>query len=278
MLSAELRGLLATGQQVPRFSAMLAEQQTKGRGRLGREWIAPRSSQLILSVGARLTGVDVGRSLGLLPLLAGIAAAEAVRELRLGEQRLGEPGAEPASATSASAEPAVPAELKWPNDLLVGGRKLGGILVEAVALEPEPVVVIGIGINVNQQRAELPVGHATSLALESTEQLSADLRSRLAIAVVGRLLDSLRRFQQYSGAAHTVLPRYRQLCTTLGTEVSVHLPDGTITQGVARDLDDTGALVVAVPGQADLVVSAGDVTHLRPVSGGYAQPTAGEAE
>lgn len=255
VLAEQIRSALAAGEEVPKFSVLFAEEQTQGRGRLDRAWGAPRSSQLIVSVAARLPGVDVATRLGLLPLLTGVAAVEAVR------------------AVSRAAGAEVPAELKWPNDVMVDGRKLGGILVEAVQLEPEPIVVIGLGLNVDLQRSELPVPHATSLVLEgmpddqeSTED-GPGVRTRLAIALIDELVGGLRRFTQLGGSPQSVLPRYRQVVATLGTKVVVHLPDGTTPHGVARDVDGTGALVVDVDGDGELVVAAGDVTHLRPAEG-----------
>ncbi|CAQ04412.1 biotin-protein ligase [Corynebacterium urealyticum DSM 7109] len=255
VLAEQVRAALAAGEEVPEFSVLFAEEQTQGRGRLDRAWGAPRSSQLIVSVAARLPGVDVANRLGLLPLLTGVAAVDAVR------------------AVSAAAGAEVPAELKWPNDLMVDGRKLGGILVEAVQLEPEPIVVIGLGLNVDLQRSELPVPHATSLVLEgmpggqgATEH-GPGVRTRLAIALIDELFSGLRRFIQLGGAPQSVLPRYRQVVSTLGTKVVVHLPDGTTTHGVARDVEGTGALIVDVDGGGELVVAAGDVTHLRPAEG-----------
>lgn len=276
VLAERLRGALAAGDEVPEFSVLLAEEQTQGKGRLDRAWGAPRSSQLILSLGVRLPGSVAAGSLGLLPLLTGVAVVNAVRSV------------------SAAAGHEVPATLKWPNDVIVKGRKLAGILVEAVQVTPEPVVVIGVGLNMDLTREELPVPHATSLALEGMPMASGQqagseqggaqdgseqdggttARTRLAIALVEELIGDLRRFARMGGAPQTVLPGYRQLAVTLGSKVTVHLPDGSTPQGVARDVDDTGALVVDAPDKAPLVVAAGDVTHLRPA----AEPAADGAQ
>lgn len=108
---------------------LVAEEQTAGRGRLGRTWSAPAGAALTFSVLLRPAGVPPTR-LGWLPLLTGVAVAAAVR-----------------------AETGVPASLKWPNDVLVGERKLAGILAEAHS----DAVVVGVGLNVTLSRAELPV-------------------------------------------------------------------------------------------------------------------------
>lgn len=108
---------------------LVAEEQTAGRGRLGRSWSAPPGAGLIFSVLLRPAGVPPTR-LGWLPLLTGVAVASAVRD-----------------------QTGLPASLKWPNDVLVGERKLAGILAEAHG----DAVVVGVGLNITLTQAELPV-------------------------------------------------------------------------------------------------------------------------
>src|SRR6516165_1419427 len=130
--------LAAAGAGAAEGTVLMAEAQTAGRGRLGRRWASPPRAGLTFSVLLRPDGVPAAL-LGWLPLLAGVAAAASVRAVA-----------------------AVDATLKWPNDVLVGERKLGGILAERTGA----AVVIGIGINVWQTRADLPPdAAATSLAL-----------------------------------------------------------------------------------------------------------------
>lgn len=129
--------------------------------------------------------------------------------------------------------------LKWPNDVLVDDRKLCGILAEVAGGK----VVLGIGLNVSTRREELPPDRpATSVALEGgTSDRLTLLRSVLRELAAGATRDD-----------------YRLFCSTLGREVTVHLPDGTATTGTAEEVDDDGRLVVAgVP------FAAGDVVHLR---------------
>ena len=130
--------LAAAGAGAAEGTVLVAEAQTMGRGRLGRRWASPPRAGLTFSVLLRPAGVPAAL-LGWLPLLAGVAAAASV-----------------------SAVAAVDATLKWPNDVLAGEQKLGGILAERAGT----AVVVGIGINVWQARADLPPGAAaTSLAL-----------------------------------------------------------------------------------------------------------------
>ena len=217
----------------PEGTVVVADEQTAGRGRLGREWVSAPGSGLWFSVLVRMPAT-AGR--GLLPLLAGVAVAEAVR-------RHG-----------------VLAGLKWPNDIVIDGpaidgspgpRKLAGILAES---DGEDAVVIGIGVNVNQTAVELPVPVATSLLLEgasvSREELLVDILTGLHTGLTG-----LRR-----DGAGFALDSYRGLCLTIGREVVVTLPSGEVARGQATGVGDDGHLHVRTA-EKTLSVAAGDVIH-----------------
>ena len=212
----------------PEGTMVVALEQTAGRGRLDRSWESAPAAGLWCSVLAR----PQQRS-GLLPLVAAIAAAQALRSC------------------------GVPCAVKWPNDLVVDGpahdgsagpRKVGGILAEA----DRGAVVIGIGINIAHGVHELPVARATSVALEGGNP------DRDA------LLSALRRELQAGfdrlAADGDVLSPYRTLCLTLGRQVTVDLPDGTQVSGVATRVLDDGRLEVDTEGVLH-VVAAGDVIH-----------------
>jgi BirA family biotin operon repressor/biotin-[acetyl-CoA-carboxylase] ligase len=155
-VTASTQRLLGPGD--PEGAVAATEEQTEGRGRLGREWLVPRGSSVLCSVLLRPT-LPVARWPEL-SLVAGGAVADAVR--------------------AAGVEPTV----KHPNDVLVGGRKLAGMLAEA----RDGIVVLGIGVNVLQTAAELPEG-ATSLRLEGAiverPQLLADILALLENAYAG---------------------------------------------------------------------------------------------
>ena len=204
----------------PAGLVVVAEQQTAGRGRLDRSWVSPARAGLTFSVLLR-PDLPPARW-GWLPLMAGVAVARGVR---------------------AVAE--VEAVLKWPNDVLLGGRKVCGLLAEAVA---PGAVVLGIGLNVTTREAELPHAGATSLQLAGS--VSTD-RDTLLRAVLRELATAVA---QPDPAA------YRALCSTLGRRVRVELPAGAV-EGVAEQVDDDGRLVV--DGTA---YGAGDVVHLTAVS------------
>jgi BirA family transcriptional regulator, biotin operon repressor / biotin---[acetyl-CoA-carboxylase] ligase len=199
---------------------VVAEQQTAGRGRLDRTWESPARAGLTFSVLLR-PDLPPAR-LAWVPLLAGVAVASGLR-----------------------AQAEVDAVLKWPNDVLVGGRKVCGILAEAVAPD---AVVVGIGLNVTTRREELPHEHATSLRLENAATTDRDTLLRAVLRQVGALL-----------AEAPTLAGYRELCATIGQRVRVELPVGAV-EGVADAVDDDGRLVVD-----GVAYGAGDVVHLRDV-------------
>lgn len=211
---------------LPDRSVLIARHQTAGRGRLHRHWEGAPDKQLALSVLYRPGKRSVER-LGLLPLAAGLAVVDTVPR----------------------------AGLKWPNDALIGGRKVCGILVEAADLDGALRVVVGCGINLSLERAELPVSHATSLALEGIDHDPARIAAGLLRALE-------RRVQQWACADPALLGDYRARCATLGTPVRVERFGETV-EGTAVDVSATGALIVETPrGRQEF--SAGDVTHLRP--------------
>lgn len=227
--NADLAATARSG--APEGAVLVAEEQTGGRGRLDRRWVSPSRAGLTFSMLFR-PPVPAARR-GWLPLLAGVAVAGAVRSLG-----------------------AVPARLKWPNDLLLGDAKVAGVLAEVV----EDAVVIGVGLNVSTRRDELPDG-GTSLAVVGAECTDRDplLRAILREVEVG-----YRRWCQHGGDAATCGLRaaYVELSDTLGREVSVALPSGARVAGRAEDIDSTGRLVLRVGSERN-ALAAGDVTHVR---------------
>jgi BirA family biotin operon repressor/biotin-[acetyl-CoA-carboxylase] ligase len=211
----------------PEGTVLVAERQTAGRGRLGRQWESPARAGLAVSVLLRPVGVPVARY-GWLPLMAGIALVETVRRVS-----------------------DVDAYLKWPNDLLLrGDRKCGGILSEVV--EPG-AVVIGLGLNVSLRENELPRPDATSLGLAGAPTDRDPL--------LRRLLRSLA-FWYSQWLAGPVRDEYLPHCGTIGRRIRIDFPDGGVREGVAADVDDDGRLVVTTT-DGHLTVAAGDVVHVR---------------
>lgn len=206
----------------PAGLVVVAEQQSAGRGRLDRSWMSPARAGLTFSVLLR-PELPTSRW-GWLPLLSGVAVVRALRE-----------------------QTGVDAVLKWPNDVLIDGRKVCGLLAEAVV---PGAVVVGIGLNVTTRPAELPHEQATSLQLEGATTTDRD-------TVLRAMLRELALVMQDVEAGVT---GYRALCSTIGQQVRVELPTGAV-EGRADGVDDDGRLVV--DGTA---YGAGDVVHLRPVT------------
>ena len=214
---------------------VVAEHQTAGRGRLDRTWTTPPRVALTFSLLVSPDPVPPARW-PWLPLLTGLAVTTAVRRTA-----------------------GVDARLKWPNDVLVGTRKVAGILVELVDRPGGgPLAVVGTGLNVSTGRDELPVETATSLALEGAASLD---RSALLADVLAAFTGLVEPWRASGGGG--LLPAYREACSTLGRAVRVQLPGGDPLEGQAVDVDDEGRLLVD-DGRRVHVLGAGDVVHVRP--------------
>jgi len=215
---------------------LTTEYQSAGRGRLDRVWTAPPRSGLAVSV--LLSPPVPARRWSWLPLVTGLALLDALTA-----------GAElPAGVRIA---------LKWPNDVLVDGSKLAGILAERV---DDRRVVVGLGLNVSIRAEELPVAAATSLAQVGASVLD---RTTLLTGYLAALSTHCRRWWAEPDDS-AVRARYLLACDTIGRPVEVHRPDGRAHRGTAVDVDAAGALVVTTDTPVPLVVAAGDVTHVRP--------------
>jgi BirA family biotin operon repressor/biotin-[acetyl-CoA-carboxylase] ligase len=214
-------------------SVLLAEHQSAGRGRRGRQWTAPPRAQVALSVG--VAGGSVPRTgWGWLPLAAGVAVADALAAL------------------------GVQAGLKWPNDVLVNGGKLAGILAEVAS--PTPVIVLGLGLNVTLTADEAPDPAATSLRILGS---SASDRNALARSILRELAHRVDAWRAAGGADPALLADYQRYSVTLGSRVRASMPGEREVVGVARAVDETGRLCVDTGGET-VAISAGDITHLRP--------------
>ncbi|MFI8961199.1 biotin--[acetyl-CoA-carboxylase] ligase [Streptomyces sp. NPDC053493] len=230
--------LAARADELPEGAVLVAEEQTHGRGRLDRDWVAPARSGLFLSVLLK-PAVPVHRW-GWLPLLTGVAAATGLAK---------------AAGTDLS--------LKWPNDLLVRvgaeERKTGGILAERAGADG---VVIGLGVNVTLREDELPVPAAGSLLL--ADAVSTD-RDTLLRAVLRSLEQWYEAWVRADGdpAASGLQDTYTAACATLGRRVRADLPGERMLEGDAVAVDGDGRLVVATEGGGTEAVAAGDIVHLR---------------
>ena len=212
--------------------AIVTEEQTAGRGRRGRAWVSPPGRNLMLSVALRprISAPDAWQ--------LALAAALAAR-----------------SACAAVA----PVALKWPNDLVSeDGAKLGGLLLETtIDGDVVTTAVIGIGIDVNWPRADMPreiAAGATSLGeLAGAPIDRADL--------LARLLDALDEELVAVESGISPVPRYRDACATVGTEVDVETADGRV-EGHAIAIDDGGALVVETA-VGRVALTSGEIIRVR---------------
>ncbi|SIN70274.1 biotin--[acetyl-CoA-carboxylase] ligase [Agromyces cerinus] len=268
-------------------AVLVTDNQTHGRGRLGRVWLAPTGKTLAISVLLR-PELDGGAPLppdayGWIPLIAGAAMTEAVRravELHVpAGTGAGQPPSSPEQdAPTASARPSrrrlraeeaeepdgsggVDVELKWPNDVLVSGYKICGILSEL--LPDSGAVIVGAGLNLTLDEHDLPTLTSTSLLLVTGVQPDADavLADYLAtfLRMFGAFVDS-----GADAAASGVAARVAELCGTIGSDVRVELPGDRELLGHAERLDADGRLVVIDRENGEpWSVAAGDVTHLR---------------
>lgn len=252
---------LMKAENVADGTVLLTNEQVSGKGRLGRTWVSPAGSQLILSV---LILPDSLERLGTLPLASGLAVTDTVEG----------------------------SVLKWPNDVHINGNKFCGILAEAgpvgaafksapktevskaevnkaevnkaevnkaevapktqAAPAPSARVVVGMGLNVTLTREQLPIEKATSLMLEGRD---TD-RTELAIALLKNLR---RRITQWENQDPQLMEDYRAVCSSISQEVRLEAPTGDVV-GVVEGIGDDGRINVG--GE---YYSAGDVTHLRPV-------------
>ena len=224
-----------------RSIAVLSWNQTGGRGRLGREWVSPEGKALAMSVGLWPEVVPSEFStqwLGALSLISAATLADALRP-HLSE----------------------PVRIKWPNDVMISGKKVAGILGEI----PSPgLVIVGVGLNVSMNGDELPTANATSLGLHGFDTSSVG-------QVMKTFLIHLRQALEVSrdGLSREMLAWISEQVETLGSRVRVDFPGGNSREGTALSLDRSGRLSVRFDGseQPDLI-DAADVWHLRPAQAG----------
>lgn len=200
-------------------TVLIADEQTGGKGRLGRTWVSPKGAQLAMSMVVEVP--DPVQPFGLLSIAPGLAVTDVVPQ----------------------------AQLKWPNDVQIGGKKIAGILS---ALDM-PRVIVGIGINVALRAEDLPVPTATSLNLEGIDLDFDDFTTDILLAMGKRLT-------QWREGDPQLLEDYRKVCSTIGQEVRLELREGeeTVTGTVTGVNNEGEVLIDGTP------YAVGDVHHLRP--------------
>jgi BirA family biotin operon repressor/biotin-[acetyl-CoA-carboxylase] ligase len=215
---------------------IVAREQTAGRGRLQRQWISPAGAGLYFSIVLR-PRVDTARW-SLLPLMAAVAVHDALVE-----------------------SCALKTDIKWPNDILFGEKKLCGILAETVETESGRAVVAGIGINLTAAAFPPDVHEvATSVATATSSEPDADV---VLASLVRALEQRYETFQSAGGPAAIVREWVNR--STYATGRKVRVANGTESfEGVTRGLEPDGALRVETDAGEIRIVRAGDVTSVRP--------------
>ena len=227
------------GPQSGASEVLLAEYQSAGRGRRGRTWLAPPGGAICLSLSWMFRAVPP--DLGALGLVIGVCALRALTALNV--RNLG---------------------LKWPNDLLVAERKLGGVLIDLRAESAGPAyVVIGIGLNV--ALGEVLLRKIAQAGLPATDLASARLatgsRNRIAAALIGACLEGLAGFEREG--LKSFMEEWRRADALRGRPIEVRSAEGTTTRGFACGIDLHGALMLETPGGVKRFIS-GDVS-VRPL-------------
>ena len=217
----------------------VAEEQTRGKGRLGRQWVSPPGEGLWFTVLLRPDCIPA-QTAGL-TLVTGLAVCQTIRELC-----------------------GIDARIKWPNDIVLGSKKLCGILLEMSAEENHvDYVIAGIGINVNIGDFPEEIAYkATSLRLACGHSLC---RGELLAAFLNIYEPLLQLYTE--NRTEEILVPYRELCVSLGRQVSTQRPQGLLT-GTAVDITRGGELVIRTPTGEEETVFTGEVS----VQGIYDRP------
>ena len=218
-------------QQAQEGTLVCTEGQTKGRGRMGRKWMSPKGKGIYASFLLRpeLAVADVA----VLTLLVAVAIGEGIRKVS-----------------------AIDARIKWPNDILVGKRKLAGILTELNAeMDRIKFVVVGIGININAIALQLPP-EATSLKIETGKNFSR-------VNIFQEVLRSLENWYEVlkKGGSAPILKRWKELSAMMGQRVRIK-DLGNFIEGEAVDLADDGGLLIKKDNGEMIKRMAGDVEFL----------------
>ncbi len=223
---------------------VLADTQRAGRGRRGRQWHSPPGRHLYCSVILRISPEQT-RYLTIIPLASALAVADAILD-----------------------STAIQCRLKWPNDILIGEKKVAGILCESVGAHPTPIIVIGIGINVNGGPEDFPQDLKKTAATLSGNRDKPIDRTGLVSVLMNRLEERIALIS--SQTVQGLLDAYRVRCSTVGQLVRAVLGENHIIDGLAEAVGVDGSLHIrrgspAGRGPSDeiIAVHSADIVHLR---------------
>jgi BirA family biotin operon repressor/biotin-[acetyl-CoA-carboxylase] ligase len=232
--------LVSAEKEDPHGIVVVADTQSHGRGRLGREWVSPPRVNLYFTIivvpGKRMANPH------LIGLAAAVAAASGIRNTG-----------------------GLDAQIKWPNDIMIKGRKTGGVLAETSFRGDRLYIFIGIGLNVNMPESLMPQDIrplATSLMIESGRNVD---RLELLLEVLRRFDISYEMLTQKG--AESVIAQWKSMNCTLGRQISVKTAEGVINS-TATGITSRGELIVELPSGEKEYLRAGDVTILKDTAGG----------
>ncbi|WP_192496964.1 biotin--[acetyl-CoA-carboxylase] ligase [Gulosibacter chungangensis] len=228
------------------FHSIATGSQTKGRGRLEREWVAPAGTSLAISTYIEFSADAARESIGWVPLAAGVALRDALVEL--------------------APELAPKLTIKWPNDLLLDGKKLSGILGEMLGVidgGQKFACAVGVGVNLRTPEGGLPFDRAIAL-----DTLGVEIEGmQLAEAFVRQLASRILPLSAANGDAEAsgLRPDLLLHCSTIGTDVRVMLPGDADLIGRATGVNAQGNLEVRDTHGEMHSINVGDIEHVRPV-------------
>ena len=216
-----------------RVTVVVTDNQTAGRGRQGRVWSAPPASGLALSV--RVPRAADTAWVAAFPLLVGGVVCDVIGQ-----------------------ETGIVASLKWPNDVLVGGKKVSGILCEA----DDGSVIAGVGVNITYPEDALPTPQSTSLHLHA--EVGQGMADRLVRGMVSGIIEAVEKAR--AGHLPQLLDDITGKLATIGQQVTVDFPDGSRREGTATGIGHDGSLELVWADGTSGVVVAGDVWHVTPTA------------
>ena len=238
--STNREAVLLAQAEVEHGTVVVADSQTAGRGRLSRSWFSPAGANLYCSVVLRTARPPerLTEWLSWLPLVSALAAAEAIEQVS-----------------------SIHVSVKWPNDLLISERKVGGILCESgTGTRSGPFQIIGIGVNVNIDRNDWPADlQASATSIWDERKIVVD-RNRLLAQLLHELEQCLDELAIH-GTSRLALA-YHQRCTTIGHRVQATLANGEVLVGLAEGVGQDGSLRVQ-PQAAQLGSGTPEIIHLR---------------
>lgn len=264
----------------PLVCAIIANNQSAGRGRLGRKWVSESGQSFLASYGAILPKSVVMDSKynGWLPMIAGLCARDAlIGALKeVGARKICEVG-EIGDCENKICDFGQEIKIKWPNDIFIGDCKEGGILTEIAAianhssLQQNIGVIFGIGLNLNVSKESLPIEQATSLQMHYANLPDAmELRDIIAKRLAKNLNNRLASFVQNPAQSALCLRKeVSAVCWTLGRKVSVYAPEvnselnnSECVEGVAQGIKDDASLLILKDSGESAIVHTGDVCAL----------------